>query len=315
MSLKQECIDMIKLIIEPLQDDDMKYYQLETDTYVDICRKTGEDITYSLCSECENYNENCPYSARNIKVDISFYDYATDCMRSYVFGNNAVECEGICTIKNRKQLMTEMFSLKKELETYKDWYAEFGENYKQYLDYAKQFAQEMKEKYLFFGMIQTDILPIIFHTEHCYDNGKTNYSTMGNLYIAEKQNVINVFCCMRNEEETQRTIRHEVLHYMLYIAGLKYADDTAIFHYLCGEYNANAYKEMGDTEQQLYDQLINGVEMLKDACNRNKELDYDLNYICMMLAVCTDEDNSTYDVLCKRGNEILQLFDLKKKAS
>lgn len=45
--------------------------------------------------------------------------------------------------------MTEMFSLKKELETYKDWYAEFGENYKQYLDYAKQFAQEMKEKYLF----------------------------------------------------------------------------------------------------------------------------------------------------------------------
>jgi predicted SprT family Zn-dependent metalloprotease len=173
----------------------------------------------------------------------------------------------------------------------------------------------MKEKYLFFGMIQTDILPIIFHTEHCYDNGKTNYSTMGNLYIAEKQNVINVFCCMRNEEETQRTIRHEVLHYMLYIAGLKYADDTAIFHYLCGEYNANAYKEMGDTEQQLYDQLINGVEMLKDACNRNKELDYDLNYICMLLAVCTDEDNSTYDVLCKRGNEILQLFDLKKKAS
>lgn len=36
MSLKQECIDMIKLIIEPLQDVDMKYYQLETDTYVDI---------------------------------------------------------------------------------------------------------------------------------------------------------------------------------------------------------------------------------------------------------------------------------------
>ena len=173
----------------------------------------------------------------------------------------------------------------------------------------------MKENYLFFGRIQTDVLPIIFHTEHCYDNGKTNYSTMGNLHIAEKQNVINVFCCMRNEEETKRTIRHEVLHYLLYIAELKYADDTAIFHYLCGEYNANAYKEMGDTEQQLYDQLINGVEMLKDACNRNKELDYDLNYICMLLAVCTDEDNSTYDVLCKRGNEILQLFDLKKKAS
>lgn len=58
MSLKQECVDMIKLIIEPLQDDDMKYYQLETDTYVYICRKTGEDITYSLCSECENYNES-----------------------------------------------------------------------------------------------------------------------------------------------------------------------------------------------------------------------------------------------------------------
>jgi hypothetical protein len=72
---------------------------------------------------------------------------------------------------------------------------------------------------------------------------------------------------------------------------------------------------MGDTEQQLYDQLINGVEMLKDACNRNKELDYDLNYICMLLAVCTDEDNSTYDVLCKRGNITVVRFEKESQLS
>ena len=316
MSLKQECIDMIKLIIKPLQDD-TTYYTLEEDVFVDICGKTGEDITYTSCEDCENCNKDCKHKNENIKVDISFCDYSTDCIRNYVFGKNAIDCKGVCVIRNRKQLMEEMFSLKNELEIYKNWYAEFGERYNEYLKYAEQFAEEMKEKYIFFGMIQTEILPIVFHTDYAYYDGKTDYSTLGNLHIAEKQNVINVFCCMENEEETKRTIRHEVLHYLLYIAGLKYQDDKAIFHYLCGEYDAYAYKKMDATEQELYNRLIKGIEMLDSISKGQKELEdnYNSNYICMLLAVSTDENDPTYGVLCKNGKEILQLFDLKKKVS
>ena len=48
MSLKQECIDIIKLIIEPLRHDDYDFYELETGSIRDICEKTGEDITYAV---------------------------------------------------------------------------------------------------------------------------------------------------------------------------------------------------------------------------------------------------------------------------
>jgi len=61
MSLKQECVDIIKLIVEPLNQNEYDFYELEVDSIRDICEKTGEDITYSFCGDCENYKENCPY--------------------------------------------------------------------------------------------------------------------------------------------------------------------------------------------------------------------------------------------------------------
>lgn len=312
MSLKQECIDMINLIIEPLRKNDYDFYDLETDSIRDFCEKTGEDITYSDCQGCENYGKDCPYK-KMLQVDVSFWDGA-DCQRNYVFGRSSVKCQGICSIKNRKQLMSEMGELKSELESYKDWCAEFGTRYDEYLDYAKEFAEKLKEKYLFFTLVNTEIIPIIFHADYGMRDGKIDYRTQGNLHIVENQNVINVFCCMRDVEETKRTIRHEVLHYMLYISGLKYKDNTAIFHYLCEEHDADAYMKMENVEQELYNQLISGLGALKNLSNgqNNLEENYTSTYICMLLAVGSDEENSLYGNLCKNGKEILQLLNLKK---
>lgn len=316
MSLKQECIDMINLIIKPLQDDANDYYMLEEDAYVDICGKTGLDITYTSCKDfCDNYNKNYKCRHENVKVDISFYCVDADCTYNYVFGNNkAIGCKGVCTIKNRKQLMKEMSALKKELETDKDLNADFGKNYGEYLKYAKRFAEEVKEKYIILRQVQTEILPIIFHIDYAHCNGKAKYSTAGNLVTKGKQNVINIFWCMRNEEEIKSTIRHEVLHYLLYIAGLKYQDDTAIFHYLCNEYDAGAYKEMNDEEQKLYAQLSNGVEMLR--LNRQIKLEDESTIIeYMFFAVGTNEDDPTYGTLCKEGRKILKMFELEKEVA
>lgn len=312
MSLKQECIDMINLLIESLKKNDYDFYDLETDSIRDFCEKTGEDITYSDCQGCENYGKDCPYK-KMVQVDVSFWDGA-DCQRNYVFGNNPVLNKGISNIKNRKQLMSEMLKLKSELEEYKNWCAEFGESYEEYLKYAKEFAREVKEKYfLLFGLVQTDILPIIFHTDYNYRNGEIDYNTQGNLQVIEKQNVINVFCCMENADETRRTIRHEVLHYMLYIAGMKYQDDMAIFHYLCKEFDAHAYKDMGEEEQRLYNQLINALSIIeKIASEKNmSEENCTSNMLSMLVAVGCYKENSFYEELYKNGMDLLKLFELK----
>ena len=82
MSLKQECIDIINLITEPLQKDEYDLYEIEIDSIRDICELTGEDVTYGDCFECEHYS-NCPYK-KHVKVDVSFWNYA-DFQRNYIF--------------------------------------------------------------------------------------------------------------------------------------------------------------------------------------------------------------------------------------
>ena len=57
MSLKDECVDMIKLIADSIKDYE---YELEIDSFRQICDKTGEDVTYGGCFGCENETD-CPY--------------------------------------------------------------------------------------------------------------------------------------------------------------------------------------------------------------------------------------------------------------
>ena len=194
MSLKQECIDIINLITEPLKKDEYDLYEIETDSMRDICELTGEDVTYGDCFECEHYG-NCKYK-KHVKVDVSFWDYA-DFQRNYVFAKKPSVSKGICYINNRKQLMAEMSQFKKEIDQYKDYYAEFGEQYSDFIEYAKEFGDKLKQEYSFFENMSTDILPIVFHTDFAKDSeGKTNYAKRGNFTSIGKQNMINVYYCM-----------------------------------------------------------------------------------------------------------------------
>ena len=264
MSLKQECINIINLIIEPLKKDEYDLYEIETDSIRDICELSGKDVTYGDCFDCEHYGD-CTYKKR-VKVDVSFWDYA-DLQRNYVFAKKASVSKGIHYINNRKQLMAEMTGFRKEIEIYKDYYAEFGEKYSDFMEYAKEFGEKLRQEYSFFENMNTDILPIVFHTDFAKDNeGKTDYETKGNFVSRGKQNMINTYYCMEDIERTKQNIRHELLHYFLYMSDMKYSDDDAIFHYLCGIYDAHAYKEMGEEEQMLYDKLISVIPELEKKC-------------------------------------------------
>ena len=191
MSLKQECIDIINLITDPLKKDEYDLYEIETDSIRDICELTGEDVTYGDCFDCKHYG-NCPYK-KHVKVDVSFWDYA-DFQRNYVFAKKPSVSKGICYINNRKQLMAEMTGFRKEIEIYKDYYAEFGEKYSDFMEYAKEFGEKLKQEYSFFENMSTDILPIVFYTDFAKDSeGKTNYAKRGNFTSIGKQNMINIY--------------------------------------------------------------------------------------------------------------------------
>lgn len=307
MSLKQECIDIINLITEPLKKDEYDLYEIETDSIRDICELTGEDVTYGDCFDCEHYG-NCPHK-KHVKVDVSFWDYA-DFQRNYVFVKKPAVSKGICYINNRKQLMTEMSQFKTEIEMYKDYYAEFGEKYNDFMEYAKEFGEKLREEYSFFENMSTDILPIVFHTDFAKDKvGKTDYAKRGNFVSIGKQNMINVYYCMDDLDDTKQNIRHELLHYFLYMSGLKYSDDVAIFHYLCGVYDANAYKEMGEEEQVLYDKLVVVIPELEKKC---KELNckddaFSANRDVVLMAAGNDRENFSNKELFDYGMMILNM--------
>lgn len=308
MSLKQECIDIINLITEPFKKDEYDLYEIETDSIRDICELTGQDVTYGDCFECEHY-DNCQYK-KYIKVDVSFWDYA-DFQRNYVFGKKPSVNKGIYYINSRKQLMAEMSSLKKEIEIYKDYYAEFGEKYSDFMGYAKEFGETLRKEYSFFECISTEILPIVFHTDFAKDNeGKTNYAKRGNFTSIGKQNAINVYYCMDDLEDTKQNIRHELLHYFLYMSDMKYLDDDAIFHYLCGIYDAHAYKEMGEEEQILYDKLIFVIPELEKKC---KELNckdgaFSANRDVVLIATGSNRDDFSNKELFDYGMKILNMI-------
>lgn len=297
MTLKQEFIDMLHLIVDPLlaKNEDM-ICDIEVDTCKSICAKyDGEDVTYVSSYQCEKDMDacaECPY-CQTMKVDVSISNYC-DIMKNYCFRAKS-SIDGVASINNRKQLMKEISELKLEIEDTKNRRAEFGNKYRQYLKYASQFMEKVKEKYvLLFEEVSTEIVPIVFHDDCFYEGKNPDFSRMGSLNVINdsKQNMINIYYCMEDEERAKQSIRHELLHYMLYHAGYKYEDDTAIFHYLCDEYDAHAYKEMPEEENKLYVRLKNaliGYEKAKQITHI-KNLDFVATINSMLLYIGMKEN-------------------------
>jgi hypothetical protein len=92
---------------------------------------------------------------------------------------------------------------------------------------------------------------------------------------------------------------------------MKYSDDDAIFHYLCNQYDANAYMKMGEEEQALYDRLVNGINMLKneDIKAKLKENELESNCTSMIFTTGCMSDNipEGFEKIYNCGNELLDI--------
>lgn len=317
MSLKQECIDMINLITEPLaKNDDLYEYEIYEDSYIGFCLETKEDDYSCFCCECEHFVECNKSKMVYVKVDIELSSPMFDEVNWYfVFGRKEQYkelCGKIHYINTRKQLMNVMKDYKKSVEEYRDYYANFGERYSDYMEYAKEFGEQLKKDYLFFGTVNTDTLPIVFHTDFAKDGeGKIDYTKKGELLICGNQNVINTYYCMEDVEETRRNMRHELLHYFLYMSNMKYHDDDAIFHYLCGLYDAHAYKEMGEEEREMYDKLFIAVSELrkrKQELNMEEEC-FQANCTAILFTIGSNRESVLNKELFDNGMRVLNVMN------
>lgn len=263
MSLKQECIDMFKLIFKGLED--YKDYQIEENTGVFLCPKENyknTDILIIDCYEECSMKDNC--NKELVKTDLSIFvpwwSGDEDGGTIYINFNKKLTNEQyrntIRYINNRKQLIELMYEMKQRIDETKNAYAEYAEKVIELRKYGQEFLKQVQSDYSVFKDIKTE-LPIIFDDFDKDENGKYVYDTGGNFEIVnDVQLIIHIFDCWRDIESLKRTVRHEILHYILFRIGVNNSDDGGVFHYFCKIYDAHGYKEMPEKEQIIYDSLI-----------------------------------------------------------
>lgn len=276
MNLKEECVDMLHVIIDPLLEekdpDDFPSYEILPDSKRNFCQRSSEDITYGYTCDCESEKEcsnSCPYY-QDRKIDVFVENYDSGECFYYLFGDTPSVSKGT-VIRNREQLKKEMIQFRNKLERWKNEDAKLGKRYVELKEYAKSFAIKVKKEYPdLFTLIDTDILPISFES-----SAGEEVQIAGVNQICLNQNDIKIFyTTVLDEDNLCRTIRHELLHYMLYTAGIQYDDDCAVFHYFCKIYDANAYQEMSVEEKVKYDLLMKGVERIKQSNLADAPLQY-----------------------------------------
>ena len=260
MSLKQECIDMFTLIFKGLSD--CEDYQIEETSSVFLCPKENykdvDTLVFDCYKECP-MKDNC--NKELVKVDLSIFipHWAGDEDGGSIyinFNQKPVKEEYKNTIRyinNRKQLIELMYEMKQRVDETKNSYAEYAEKIIELRKYGHEFLLQLQADYPVFADIKPK-LPIVFADFAKDESGKYIYDTGGNFEIVDDvQIIIHIFDCWRDIETLKTTIRHEILHYVLFRIGVNYSDDGGIFHYFCDKYDAHAYKDMTEQEQEIYE--------------------------------------------------------------
>lgn len=214
MTLKEEFIDMLSLINPNITEDSYEEdYVIEEDCFMEVCKKTGKEITYSNeCSECEYCLDdcNCEYKLCK-KVDIYLWSGAED-SRGYIFkkDSDALNASSVHYINNQKQLVKEMAILKKEFDSFRDGYAAYAKRIQEYKKYIAEFVDEVTSEFSVFENVNKDIIPVVFD-EDCRRDHDWEKETFigGDFHNVGVQSVIHIYdSWSRDMEHMKQTIRH-----------------------------------------------------------------------------------------------------------
>ena len=264
MTLKQEFLDMVSLLNPNITADSYdENYTIDKNFVMTVCEESGEDISYYCCSDCKYDSDDCNCECK-IYQEVDVYLWSKEGYGTgYVFGKSAKDFKmfkNIRCINNRKQLWKEMEMLKQEFEADRNGYADYAKRVLEYKKYIEVFLDEVIKDFSVFGNIKKDIIPVVFDKDYRkdYDFEKKTF-TKGDFQNVGVQSVIHIYdSWSMNIEDMKKTIRHEILHYLLWCIaplGNINSDDSGIFHYFCHVYDAGAYKEMDNENAKAYEAL------------------------------------------------------------
>lgn len=268
MTLKEEFIDIVKLLIEPLE-----HVEINFNCKVNVCKNTDELKLDELCDDCESKSCNC-CSQYIVDVVIDDLNYGNNW---YINFNKKEGKEYITCLNNRKQMFRFLSSFKYELDYFNNFDLEFANNCDELLKYANEFFKELINKY--FSHLTPEILPIKFYKGIKSDEDYLNKTlTMGEIKSHLKQNIINIYSITTNSiDEIKQYIRHEIIHYCLSMSNYTFGDDTAIFHAFCKRYDAHAYVEMPPDEKVKFDKWDESDKILEQMKTECKDMLNDKN--------------------------------------
>ncbi len=250
---------MAKIIIANYPD-----YEIETDYTVGYCKRFNETspITNCNCFECKV--SECTGQVKH-KVDVMVENPAADFYAYYVFNQlkDKSSPKDLHYINSSKSLFKNLNSLKYDIEQYDRYRLEYLDRCDSLKEYVTMFAKTLKSDY--FDLLAVDCIPIIFHDEmKDYSEITTGVITAGDVSSKLFQLTINIYNVADEEiDKLKQNIRHELIHYALRVSGLKSADNSAVFHVLCNQYDANPYMEMAEDEKLLFDEWVNIVKLSK----------------------------------------------------
>ena len=255
MTLKQEFIDIITTIMDAhiLQDSDKECpfgYTLDVDSEIVLL----PEHEYADASEWDPETRG---EMLRIPVDIELYvNEIMDVSSDYICFRKKPDRpelkDKIIYINTRKQMMEYIKSFILNLEQTTQDYKNYAEKIIELQDYVVEFVEQVKKDFPVFSDIDSSSIPITFRHDYRKDGDATLYNIAGDCYISRSTFCIRIFDCWTDLEKLKATVRHELLHYMLFLKGVGYSDDSPIFWYFADRYDADPYETMSEENQRLY---------------------------------------------------------------
>ena len=264
MNLVEECRDMLELLFS--DEENPIDYQIVENYPVCLCPEQAyavvDEVNFEECQQCKMKDE-CGKKIvfADLYIFVPMWAGDDDHGSYYINFNKKPENEGyregITYLNTRRQLIDFMRRVKIRIDHQNEIYVQYVENILELKKYSKEFLQEVKNDLPVFADISSD-LPISFELfSRKNKDGGEEYNIKGDVYQVDKSQInIHIYNCWEYIESLKKTLRHEILHYVLMKKGLNYSDDAAFFHYLCQLYDAGAYKEMPEREKNIFKELL-----------------------------------------------------------
>lgn len=113
-------------------------------------------------------------------------------------------------------------------------------------------------------MVRAEVLPLFCYNlmdEILYsiDTGSNSVIHGGFVYTGDKQAYIRIGIDTNNSilnKNLKQMVRHEIIHYYLWVVDLPFNDDDLEFWCLCHVYDAGAYEKLSPENQKYYELFI-----------------------------------------------------------